>query len=127
MTTGSSAMSEMEEAFLRTAEGSAAWLYGFLSAFAPVDSEEIDDAPGTAKVRYDSALAMLRRLACLDEVGDGVIPAGHLLPAPGLSPLWWATRGAISCGGWHAKASARALANLLFFAEQLNSDDAADE
>lgn len=113
---------EMQEAFAHSDEGVAAWLYGFLSAFEPVDSEEIGDEPGTAKARYDTALAMLRRLACFDEVGDDVVPDWRL-PAQGMSKLWKATRVAISSGGWHAKASAPALlADLL-----LNSEDDGDE
>jgi hypothetical protein len=98
---------EMHEAFmLGSDEGLAAWLYGFLSAFDPADHEYIDD-PGGARDQYDAALAMLRRLAALDEL-DGVLDVG--LPEPPMSPLWWATRRAISYGGWHAEASAVALA-----------------
>lgn len=85
-------------------EKMAAWLYGFLATFRPVDNPAIAD-PGSAKACYDAALSMLRRLGlCDEELLDDMMPWPHM-PA-----RLTRTRRAMTYGGWHAKTSARALA-----------------
>ena len=88
--------------FTFTDEDLAAWLYGFLAVFEPTDAPPIAD-PGSAKAYYDAALAMLRRQGLVDDELLSDIMLGNL-PAR-LTPA----RRAMTYGGWHAKATARAL------------------